>query len=230
MAVGYSCTVRRIRCALAAQRPRRAASSLAPRRPHLGALSVPARLASRSARIITVLTGRRIRRAAAVFQGLLVLVEVVEEARELVRGPAHGVDRLHVVHARRAEQADRAEIAVLQAVGRTDERDSPEARLLDLGADPHERAFRAEARAHELEERGPLLELLEEALVTGQVAHRELVEEAGSAADVEVLLSRLQHLGEGRLERGEEGPLARWQLRGLEPAPPAMRTGAGSRK
>src|SRR3972149_5020709 len=90
MAVVYSCTVRRIRCALAAQSPRRAASSLAPRRPHLGALSVPARLASRSARIITVLTGRRIRRAAAVFQGVLLLLELLDEARELVRSPAHG--------------------------------------------------------------------------------------------------------------------------------------------
>src|SRR3990172_9738300 len=135
MAVGYSCTVRRIRCALAAQRPRRAASSLAPRRPHLGALSVPAGFVCGSARIITVLTGRRIRRAAAVFQGLLLLVELLDEARELVRSPAHGVDRLHVVHARRAEQADRAEIAVLQAVGRTDERDSPENGSLGLGVD-----------------------------------------------------------------------------------------------
>ena len=52
-----------------------------------------------------------------------------------MRGGADGAERLLVVHAQRPEQADRAERAVRDAVGRADERELAQPRLVELLAD-----------------------------------------------------------------------------------------------
>ena len=74
-------------------------------------------------------------------------VDVFDEAGELVRRRAHRAQRLLVVHAQRAEQADGPERLVRDAVGRADERQVAQARLLELFADARERPARVECAA-----------------------------------------------------------------------------------
>ena len=84
-------------------------------------------------------------RVLAEFDGS-VFVQLFHELRELVGGEAHGVDRHHVVHPHRPEQADGPEIAVLEAVRRPDQGDPGELGVVELGADPRERALGDQAR------------------------------------------------------------------------------------
>ena len=70
------------------------------------------------------------------------LVDLFDEARELVRRGADRAQRLLVVHAQRAEQADGAERLVREAVGRADEGEVVETGLLELVADAGERPAR----------------------------------------------------------------------------------------
>src|SRR5919201_6667473 len=152
------------------------------------------------------------------------VVELLDETRELLRGRTDGVDRLHVVHPQRAEEADRSQVAVLEAVGSAHERDPGKLRILELRADAHERSLREQARAHEVEECYTLLEHFEQAPVAGEVVGAKLVEHARRAPHVKLLLAGLERVGEGRPQLREEGPLARRERGILEATAEQART------
>ena len=63
------------------------------------------------------------------------LVDVLDEAGQLLRGGAYGADRLLVVHADRTEQRDRSQRAVRQAVAGADQRDASQGGVVELLAD-----------------------------------------------------------------------------------------------
>ena len=108
--------------------------------------------------------------------------------------------------------------------GGADERDAGEVGVLEIGADAHERPLGAEARAEQVEHRGPLLEHLEQPPVVRQLVGAELVEHPGGAADVQGLLPGLEDVAERRPEPAEERPLALGERRVLEAA--AQKAGA----
>ena len=85
--------------------------------------------------------------------------------------------------------------------------------MLELVADADERAARLERRlAEHLEQRGALLDELEQVAVRLELLGAHLAEQVGGAADVEPLLGR-DELGERRPERGEERALAQAEAR-----------------
>src|ERR1700730_14001635 len=93
-------------------------------------------------------------------------VDRLGEPRELGRRGANGAERLLVVHAHRADEADRAKCSVHEPVARTDERNLAQRRMVEVLAEAHERTVRLIGRlAEHLEERGPLLDELEQAAI-----------------------------------------------------------------
>ena len=90
--------------------------------------------------------------------------------------------------------------------------------MLEVVADADERPARLERRlAEHLEQRGALLDELEQAAVGLELLGAHLAEQVGGAADVEPLLRR-DELGERRPERGEERALAQAEARVVEAA------------
>src|SRR5205085_11098488 len=80
------------------------------------------------------------------------------EARELGRCRAHRAESLLVVHAHRADQADRSERTVDEPIARADHRALTERRMAEILADTHDWAVRLVRRpAEHIEERRPLL-------------------------------------------------------------------------
>src|SRR2546423_15223828 len=110
-------------------------------------------------------------------------VHVLDEARELVRRGPDRPDRLVVVHPDWAEQADCAERSVGQPVARGHESDVLQRRVVQLAADADEWTLRVERLVHELEQRCPLLECLEQAAVDPELIRSDVAEEAGRATD-----------------------------------------------
>src|SRR5205823_5407487 len=126
------------------------------------------------------LTGRHIRtphathRTTSVASASVVLVDLLDEARELVSGAAHRPDRLLVVHPDGPEQADGAKNAVGEAIGRADQRDIVEGRVLEVTPDAHEGPSRIECLAEDLKELGSLLERGKHAAVEEELPVRNL--------------------------------------------------------
>src|SRR6185503_13467252 len=112
----------------------------------------------------------------------LLVVEALDEARELDRGAADSAQRLVVVHAHRAEQRDRAERPVREPVGGADEGHVVQSGMVELVADADERAPRLERLADQLQQRRALLERLEQPLARLELVPARLAEEAGGAA------------------------------------------------
>src|SRR3954451_16035206 len=148
-------------------------------------------------------------------------VDLLDEARELVRSRADRAERLLVVHPQRAEQAHRAERLVREAVGRADERELVEARGLQLVAHARERAAQLERLREHVEQRGALIERVDEAAVRADLLRAEVVEEPGGAADVELAL--VLDGFEDAADRAEERALSRRELGRLERAPEQAR-------
>src|SRR6185437_3564493 len=88
--------------------------------------------------------------------------------------------------------------------------------------DPDERTARVERLAEHTEQRGALLEQLEQALVRLELVPTRAFEQAGRAADVEAL-AFLEQLREGGPKRRQEGRLALGEARILEPLAELMR-------
>src|SRR5207302_1498836 len=82
---------------------------------------------------------RRAPRSSRAHSPSVLAVHLLDEAGELVRGAADGAQRLLVVHAQWAEQADGAERLVREAVRRADERQVTHPGLLELFTDTRER-------------------------------------------------------------------------------------------
>ena len=109
----------------------------------------------------------------------------------------------------RADQADRAERAVRDPVGRADEREVVESRVRELVADPDERPARVERLGEHVEQRAAALEQVDQRAVRAELLVAHLVEQAGGAADVDPLLRRrAASVNDGRKHR-EELALAR---------------------
>ena len=100
-----------------------------------------------------------------------------------------------------------------------DESDVSQRVALELAADPHVRPPRSERLAEHLEDRGALLERLEETLARLELVGPDLAEQARGSADEEALVLLACELGEGRPQELEELPLARRERRVLEPPP-----------
>src|SRR6266540_5913791 len=167
--------------------------------------------------VVVVLGRRHLPRSVA--PALVVLVELLDEARQLVRGGPDRADRLVVVHTYRAQQRHGTQRPSGEAVGGADEREVVQRRVLQLGADADERPARVERLAQDLEQRCTLLEYLEQALVTLELLAPEILEQAGRAPDVEALLLGGERLGEERAQRLEKRSLARAERRLVEPPP-----------
>src|SRR5947208_11648056 len=99
----------------------------------------------------------------------VVLVDSLDEARQLLSGGTNGADRLVVVHPHRAEQADRSERSVREAVGRAHQRGVLQRRMVELAADAHPRAQRIERLAQEREQRSAALERDEDVAVEAEL-------------------------------------------------------------
>src|SRR5262249_30359271 len=94
--------------------------------------------------------------------------------------------RLVVVHAERAEEADRAERLVGEPVRGADERKLAEAGRLELVSDANERTPRVERLGEDVEERGALLERVDQAPVGADLLGARRIERARGPADVEL--------------------------------------------
>src|SRR5512133_2428255 len=124
----------------------------------------------------------------------IALVNLLDEAGKLRGGASHRAQRLLVVHSDGAEQADGPEGAVGEAVGRTDEREPLQVGMIEVDADPDERAARIDRLAEHLEQRRALLEQLEQPLVGVKLVPARAFEQSGGAADIEAL-PLLEQLG-----------------------------------
>ena len=96
----------------------------------------------------------------------------------------HRLDRLDVVHASRAEQADRAEIPVREPVGRARRARPWRTSGRRAPSRPARRPLRVERRSHEVEERRPALDRLEHATKRADVLATKLVHHTGRSTDV----------------------------------------------
>ena len=94
--------------------------------------------------------------------------------------------------------------------------------MVEFDTDPDERTARVERLAEHTEQRGALLEQLEQALVRLELVPTRAFEQAGRAADVEAL-ALLEQLREGGPKRRQEGRLALGEARILEPLAELMR-------
>src|SRR5215831_15819598 len=94
--------------------------------------------------------------------------------------------------------------------------------MLEVEADPDERASRVERLAEHLEQSGAFLEQLEQSLVGIELVAAGTFEQPGGAADVEAL-PVFEQLGEGRPERREKRRLSPRQARVLELLPQLVR-------
>src|ERR671916_2123455 len=128
--------------------------------------------------------------------------------RQLAGGRAHRPDRHLVVHPLRSEQADGAELAAVEPVGRADERRVAEAGMRELDAEADERPALSERVAEEREQRRPLLERLEQWAVRREVLRSGLPEQVRGAADEEALLLRARGVRERRSQQLEKPALA----------------------
>ena len=99
-------------------------------------------------------------------------------------------------------------VLVREPVGRADEREVAQARLLELVADAGERPARVERLREHVEQRGALLERVDQAAVGADLLGAQLVEQPGGAADEEppVLVGRVL---ERAADREQERALAR---------------------
>src|SRR6184192_3950035 len=88
--------------------------------------------------------------------------------------------------------------------------------MIELDADADEGPPRIERLAEHTEQRGALLEELEQPLIGLELVALGALEQAGGAADVQAL-ALLEQLREGRPERREEGGLPLREARILEP-------------
>src|SRR5207253_1031126 len=89
--------------------------------------------------------------------------------------------------------------------------------MLELWPDPHEGLPRIERLAHDLQERGPLLQNLQQLLVDVQLLDAEVFEQPDCSPDVEALALRGERLPEERLDRLQERPLGRAEAGVVEP-------------
>src|SRR5262249_28028025 len=120
-------------------------------------------------------------------------------------------------HAQRPDEADSAERRRADPVRRADERHGTEFGAADLRPDVHHGSPWLERLAHELEDRGPALEELDESHGRLELLRTRAADEAGGAPD--------EHLGpdpdadlEQRLaDQREERTFRRSQLGRLEP-------------
>ena len=102
------------------------------------------------------------------------------------------------------DEADGAERPVDEPVAGADERDLAQRGMVELVADADERPARLDGRlAEHLEQRGALLDELEQVAVRLELLGAHVAEQVGGAADVQPLLGR-DELGERRPKRGEE--------------------------
>src|SRR5260221_9957347 len=173
----------------------------------------------RCARLARDARAQRARHPSRYNEALAVLVDLCDEAGELVRGGANRADRLVVVHPDRAEQADRAERAVRQAVAGADERDVRELRVVQLLADADVGLARRQRGAEQLEQGGAALQHADEPPAGLELVLAGVLEQGRRAADEEAVGLTFDELGESRAQRGEEGSLRRGEGRILEAAP-----------
>src|SRR5262245_22217258 len=154
---------------------------------------------------------------------LRLFVDVLDQPRELERRRPHGTDRLFVVHPQRPQQADGAERACLQPVGRADVGDVVYGAAADLGPDANDGSAWSERLAEELEHGRPALEELQQALARLQLGPARLAQQARRAADVEAgrLLGR--EVEECRAQHLEKPPLPRTETLVGETPPQAAR-------
>ena len=111
-------------------------------------------------------------------------------------GRPHRAERLLVVHPHRAEQGHGPERPGGQAVGGADERKVAQRRVVELGPDAHERPPGVERLADDLEQRRPLLQHLDQALVGVELLGPEILEQPRRPSDVEALFLGDECLGE----------------------------------
>src|SRR5438445_13358822 len=115
----------------------------------------------------------------SVAPGSVVLVDVLDEARQLLRGSPYRSDRLVVVHANRAKETDGAEHAVRESVRRSDECGLLEGWMLELPSNADERAARIERLAEDREQCGSPLERDQNVTIDLELVRRRVVEEPG---------------------------------------------------
>ena len=210
------------------------------REPPEGALDLRfARVAPDSEQLVVVAVGRGHRSECSVGvcrrnSGLV--VDGLDEVRQLERSRAHGPERLLVVHPDGADEADGAERAMDEPVAGADERDLGESRVREIVSEADERTLRRARLSEHVDQVGPALDELEQAPVRVELLCADLAEEVGRAADVEALLGG-DELAERGPERGEELALGRAEAGILEAAPeqaraelqPGARLRSGSR-
>ena len=126
---------------------------------------------------------------------LALVVDRLDEARELERGRAHRAERLLVVHPHRADEADGAERPVDKAVARTDERDLGERRVGELVAEANVRLPGCARLPDRVEQVGAALDEPEQAAICVELFRPDLAEQIGGTADVQTLRSA-DELGE----------------------------------
>ena len=193
------------------------------REPAEGALDlVGARVARDAEQLVVVALGRR--HASSVAPASVVLVDLFDEARQLVRPrrapsgspcrspSAPGPSRLTAPSVRFASPYAAPTSAT-----------SLQRRMLELVADADERPPRVERLAEHVEQRRALLERHEHVPVRAELLVAHVVEQPGRAADVEPLLARDRASVNAGRKRGEERALAAREARVLE-----ARAGAGS--
>src|SRR3954465_14961048 len=115
---------------------------------------------------------------------LALVVDRLDEARELGGGGADRTECFLVVHPYRPDEADRPERTMEEPVAGADERDLGQCGMLEVVADADERSPRVERRlADHLEKRGALLDELEEVAIRLELLASNLAEEVCGAAD-----------------------------------------------
>ena len=134
-------------------------------------------------------------------------------AQAVGRGP-HRRDHALVVHARGAEHAHRAEIAVRHPVIGRDQRALLQRRRGHLVADAQIHAVLAQGAGEQLEQVVALLEHLQDLVEVAGARAREVVEQARGAAEVQAFDVAGSRRLEGRTQRVEKGALLGPQVRG----------------
>ena len=144
------------------------------------------------------------------------LVDVLDEGREQRRGAAQGAERGRVVHARRADERDRAERAARDAVARRDDRERLQHGVAVLDADADGHGGRAEHLAQQLQQLRALLQQRREARQVAGLARAQLAHQPRRAADVHAVV--VEHVGEDRRQGRQEVALAGGQVGRLQVA------------
>src|SRR5438093_5471398 len=159
---------------------------------------------------------------------LHLVVYVLDEPRQLERSRSYGTNRLLVVHAHGAYEADRSERLGPDPIGRSDERDVVMLPSSELRAHVYHRTARLERLADELEHGGTTLEQLEEPERGFELFSPRFLEEPGRPAheDFRALLGA--DFEEGGPDQREERTFPGRQLRCFQATPHGARTEANA--